>query len=144
VNSTIKELKRFHFVQMFKNVVRPGPNNEIIQILNSIGFTYQINKYDYPKEYKDSTPGFAWASIRLALKKTQGLLDVNIVGGADSFTALSLLNKSEIWISKKFQNKTIFKNKNYINLLRKKQIHFEVNRLKFGYINWHNNPLLAW
>jgi hypothetical protein len=144
VNSTIKELKRFHFVQMFKNVVRLGPNNEITQILNSIGFIYQINKYDYPKEYKDSTPGFAWASTRLALEKTQGLLDINIVGGADSFTVLSLINKVEFLLSKwNFYNKT--NNRNYVNLLRKKQMLFEVNHLKLGYINgtithhWHGS-----
>jgi len=145
VNDTIDELKRSHFVQLFKHVVRLGPNKEITQIQNSIGFISQINKYDYPKEYNGSTPGFAWASTRWALEKTQGLLDINIVGGADSFTALSLLSKSDIWISKKFQRTDIFKNENFINLLKKKQMLFDANNLKLGYINgiithdWHGS-----
>jgi hypothetical protein len=67
------------------------------------------------------------------------------VGGADSFTALSLLSKSDIWISKKFQRTETFKNENFINLLKKKQMLFDANNLKLGYINgiithdWHGS-----
>ena len=142
VNDTIDELKRSHFVQLFKHVVRLGPNNEISEVFDSKGFISQINNHTF----KFGKAGFAWACTRWALEKTKGLTDVNIVGHGDSFIALSLLNKADNWISHFLRFKTNDLNTdNYANLLRKKQKLFEVNNLKFGYINgiithdWHGS-----
>jgi hypothetical protein len=140
VNDTINELKRSHFVQLFEHVVRLGPNNEISEIFDSKGFISQINNH----KCKFGLAGYAWACTRWALEKTKGLLDINIVGGADGFTAFSLLNNVENWISDFLRFKTNDLNTdNYANLLSKKQKLFEVNNLKFGYIkgiithDWH-------
>ena len=120
---------------MFKNLVRLGPNNEISEIFDSLGFIIQINKH----KYENGTTGYAWASTRWALEKTKGLTDVNIVGSGDSFIAHSLLNKADHWISHFLRFKTNYLNTdNYANLLRKKQMLFEKNNLKFVF-NIKNN-----
>ena len=40
-------------------------------------------------------PGFAWASTRWALEKTNGLIDQHILGSSDYLMALALIHKIE-------------------------------------------------
>lgn len=77
-----------HFIHMKKNKTAMGLNNS---------FGYKFNKND-PYCYDGSTPnfwhpGFAWACTRKAYEQMNGLYEINIIGGGDYATALSLKDR---------------------------------------------------
>jgi len=140
INDTIQELRRSHFVQLFRTVIYTDIQSKPFHAAASFGSTYMFNKYEYPTGYEGMLTGLAWACTRWAFEQTQGLLDINIVGGGDKFTALALINKVEDLISE-LQVYNI--SEIYFKLLRKKQRLYNWYNLKLSYTqgsivhHWH-------
>ena len=136
---TIKKLKSFHYVQLFKRIFDIDKSNKFTRTWNSFAYEFTLNreKYKKSKEQFKALEGFAWSCTRWAFEKIQGLLDVNIVGGGDKFMKNAFLNQLENWIL------NFNMSENYFNLLRRKQRIVQQSNLKIGFIegnathNWH-------
>jgi hypothetical protein len=144
INDTIQELKTSHFVQLFHTVIYTNIQNQPFHAAASFGSTYMFNKYEYPTGYEGILTGLAWACTRWAFEKTHGLLDINIVGSGDKFTALALINKVEDLISE-LQVYNI--SESYFKLLRKRQRLYNSYNLKLSYTqgsivhHWHGRNI---
>ena len=147
VQDTIKKLKKYDFLQLFKNVFYLNQRNETIHAWKSFAYGYSLNREKFFKTrlkgrddiYKE---GLTWSCTRWAFEKIEGLLDINIVGGGDNFFRNLFLNTLESW---KMSYRIYNMSENYFNLLSQKQKIFQKNNFTLGYLNddithsWHGD-----
>lgn len=110
VRDTLLGLKHFRFIQMFDTCESLGPEKEILQSDRSFVYRW-ANNIDNPKIRGRS--GGAWAARIETLKEINYLIDWDIVGASDWYTAFGLTNqapqkttpcraKNEIWLKRVF------------------------------------------
>ena len=111
VHDTIRMLQHFKFIQMFDTCESLGPDKEILQSDRSFVYRW-INGIDSAKIRGRS--GGAWAARVDTLKEIGYLIDWDIVGASDWFTAFGLTKqipltttpckeKNAAWLKKVFE-----------------------------------------
>ena len=135
VEETISELKRSDFIQLYQTAVFMGPNGEALDIFKSVGFVHQIStkKVKYDTAWVGQ-PGYACAMTKWAYEKMNGLFDEEILGGSDTVTSYSIIQKVDIFYKKWILKQSL----TY-------QLKALANKIKFSYINgtilhsWHGS-----
>jgi hypothetical protein len=105
VHETMQQLQHYKIVQMFTHAIDLGPNGEPIDNFESWGYSYLLgNTRGGPPKIggvhraggyhgKYWHPGFGWAYRREAWNTLGGMLDINIIGGADHQMAYGLIGR---------------------------------------------------
>ena len=141
VQHTIQELKKAHFVQLFKDVVYLGPTNEVLYVRNGFSFIYYLNNFKRINQYSHVATGLAIACTRWAFENTQGLIDFNIVGGGDSILMMSIVQHLHVFLVDKVTRLNI--SSTFVDLLREKQSHYRQFGIKLSFLtdailsHWH-------
>ena len=129
---------KYHFLQLYSQVVNMGPDNETLNVENSVGFQYKMNSI--LDDCNLGHPGFAWATSRFAFEKTNGLIDEHILGSSDYLMSLALLGKSSN--IEKFLNKSRM-NPVFASLVKNFEKKCQTYRLNFSNVDgkiqhyWH-------
>ena len=99
---TLHQLQHFDVVQMFRDCIDLGPNQEVIQTHKSFMSCFEDGLPFRPtSKYGDPQgpfwhPGYAWAWTREAWDKLGGPIDRALMGAADHHMALALIGKAEL------------------------------------------------
>lgn len=102
VERTLRALDHHDVVQPWSEAIYAGPKDDLAGIVTSFmsQYTSGVEWTGHPPKYGSMWhPGFAWAWRLEALDAVGGLLDINIVGGADLEMALGLVDLMDEAIS---------------------------------------------
>ncbi len=110
VQETIQQLQHYDVVQMFEHAMDMGPDNSPLSLFK--GFVSSVqnegwgqitrtkakNGSPYYQLNGSFHPGYAWACTRNAWDTMGGLMDFNIVGGADRQMIYALFGRAQqVW-----------------------------------------------
>jgi hypothetical protein len=95
VDETIHALIAFTAVQLFETIKILGPDNQTQTMFPGFSFCHEPITTDHPHwhlcDEKLKHPGFGWAYSKASLLAVDGLFDLSIIGGGDSYIAYSML-----------------------------------------------------